>query len=268
MSAACYPTEGFSVNTPKSWDTGNFISSQHLRLDSLSPPPQTTLPTTSSACLFDCRYASWSFVALNHCLLHLLGDKFMLVSLLFMILQLTTCEGMFPHALQLRFFKLGVAFPFYYARRGLSTLFFGGFEAKMAENLAVLTAWNVGADALSGLMGWRRFHREATEQLANVKGLPAATVHVDAGGEVPRVNAGKGKPTAPEEMASKAAPAVATAGEGAGRKAVAAAAVGDGDGLKGERASSSGFQGFAAAAAEIGTGALRSVAGQLEGQMG
>ena len=57
------------------------------------------------------------------------------------------------HELQSSWYRVGVAFPFYYGVKGFRTIFFGAGEGRMWLNWVVLTGWNIGCLPLALIFG-------------------------------------------------------------------------------------------------------------------
>eukprot|EP00201_Polytomella_parva_P013990 CAMPEP_0175051874 /NCGR_PEP_ID=MMETSP0052_2-20121109/8048_1 /TAXON_ID=51329 ORGANISM="Polytomella parva, Strain SAG 63-3" /NCGR_SAMPLE_ID=MMETSP0052_2 /ASSEMBLY_ACC=CAM_ASM_000194 /LENGTH=308 /DNA_ID=CAMNT_0016316219 /DNA_START=429 /DNA_END=1355 /DNA_ORIENTATION=- len=90
-------------------------------------------------------FLGWGFLGINWVLVSVMGaEKFSSIAAFILVLQLTTGNAIFHNILSTNFFKMGRMFPFYYATRGLRTIFFGVMENKWWVNWLVIAAWNVG----------------------------------------------------------------------------------------------------------------------------
>ncbi|GIL86444.1 hypothetical protein Vretimale_11641 [Volvox reticuliferus] len=89
-------------------------------------------------------YMSWSFIAINAVLLHVIGiERFSSVTAFLLILQLTSASGIMSIEICNRFFYIGKGLPFFYGVRGFRTIFFGTCQNKMYINWLVFTAYNL-----------------------------------------------------------------------------------------------------------------------------
>ncbi|GIL86446.1 hypothetical protein Vretifemale_14758 [Volvox reticuliferus] len=85
---------------------------------------------------------SWSFIAINAVLLHVIGiERFSSVTAFLLILQLTSASGIMSIEICNRFFYIGKGLPFFYGVRGFRTIFFGTCQNKMYINWLVFTVW-------------------------------------------------------------------------------------------------------------------------------
>jgi len=87
-------------------------------------------------------FFSLSGIGVNNLLIHLFHFiNFYLIACTFMILQFITCGGVIHHDLQYRFFKIGKAFPMYYATREIKYIYFGSGKHTQTENILIIFAW-------------------------------------------------------------------------------------------------------------------------------
>jgi uncharacterized phage infection (PIP) family protein YhgE len=83
-------------------------------------------------------------IAVNCSLIHVLPFiAYYLVAVIFMMLQITTCGGIFDHSVQFGFWKIGRALPMYYATRQLKNIFWGVGEHTKLANVLIILAWIV-----------------------------------------------------------------------------------------------------------------------------
>ncbi|KAK9693105.1 hypothetical protein K7432_014063 [Basidiobolus ranarum] len=101
-------------------------------------------------------YTSFAFLSILFLMLQLLTDQgFQVPGTLFLVLQLTTSGGILSNTLQPGLAKVGVAFPMYYAVRGLRSIFYGSLTHKMWINWLVISAWIIIPGVIS--MIWAKY---------------------------------------------------------------------------------------------------------------
>ncbi|ORX65369.1 hypothetical protein BCR32DRAFT_297749 [Anaeromyces robustus] len=87
-------------------------------------------------------FFSFCGLAVNNTLIHLLPFiAYYLTVTIFMILQITTCNGILDHSLQYGFWKIGRALPMYYGVRQLKIIFWKVGEHTTVINLIVILLW-------------------------------------------------------------------------------------------------------------------------------
>ncbi|KAF9583733.1 hypothetical protein BGW38_008722 [Lunasporangiospora selenospora] len=87
-------------------------------------------------------FVGLSFLSILFLLSHLLTvDGFQGPATMLMILMFTSSGGILDWIIMPGFFRVGVAFPFTYAVRGLRTIYFGSLQDKMWINWLVILAW-------------------------------------------------------------------------------------------------------------------------------
>lgn len=101
-----------------------------------------TMEKGYAAYIFFVFFYSLIGLVFNNATIHLLPFiPYYLFSVIFMMLQVTTCGGMLDHAVQYGFWKIGRAFPMYYGTRQLRNIFWGVGEHTTLVNMLVLFAW-------------------------------------------------------------------------------------------------------------------------------
>ena len=124
------------------------------------------------------QYFGFCFVAVLGSLVALLGpDVFQIPATLWLILQLTSCGGIEDSDLQPGFYKIGRAFPLYYAVQGNRSILFGSYY-HLREDALVLMGWGVGSLLILVLAGRRRMGR----RWDSIRSHPVTGVLVDAVG--------------------------------------------------------------------------------------
>jgi len=97
-----------------------------------------------AALLFFFFFFSLCGLGINNCLVHLFHFiNFYLVAVTFMILQLISCGGLLHRDLQYGFFKIGKAFPMFYAVRELKYIYFGSGKHTQTANVLIILAWTI-----------------------------------------------------------------------------------------------------------------------------
>jgi len=97
-----------------------------------------------AAVLFFFFFYSLCGLGINNCLVHLFHFiNFYLIAVTFMILQLITCGGLLHRVLQYGFFKIGKAFPMFYAVRELKYIYFGTGKHTQTANVLIILAWTI-----------------------------------------------------------------------------------------------------------------------------
>ncbi|OUM70046.1 hypothetical protein PIROE2DRAFT_57094 [Piromyces sp. E2] len=96
------------------------------------------------ALLFFFFFFSLCGLGINNCMVHLFHFiNFYLIAVTFMILQLISCGGLLHRDLQYGFFKIGKAFPMFYAVRELKYIYFGSGKHTETINVIVILLWTI-----------------------------------------------------------------------------------------------------------------------------
>ncbi|KAK9761292.1 hypothetical protein K7432_013918 [Basidiobolus ranarum] len=113
-------------------------------------------------------YTSFAFLSILFLMLLLLSaEGFQVPGTLFLVLQLTTSDGILSNTLQPGLAKIGTAFPMYYGVRGLRSIFYGALTHKMWINWLVITGWIVVPGVISMVLARykiNKMRRESNEQ--------------------------------------------------------------------------------------------------------
>ncbi|ORX41878.1 hypothetical protein BCR36DRAFT_338528 [Piromyces finnis] len=97
-----------------------------------------------AALLFFFFFFSLCGLGVNNCLVHLFHFiNFYLIAVTFMILQFISCGGLLHQNIQYGFFKIGKAFPMFYAVRELKYIYFGSGKHTQTANVLIILAWTV-----------------------------------------------------------------------------------------------------------------------------
>ncbi|KAF9435597.1 hypothetical protein BGZ76_005929 [Entomortierella beljakovae] len=102
-------------------------------------------------------------------------DGFQLPGTVFMILMFTSSGGILDWNLMPGFFRIGKAFPFTYAVKGMKAIYFGSNTNDMWINWVVITAWTVIPLVITMIMARSdiRLRREAMRQTSRRPSLSA-----------------------------------------------------------------------------------------------
>jgi len=95
-----------------------------------------------AAVLFFFFFFSLAGLGVNNLLVHLFHFiNFYLLACAFMILQFISCGGVIHRDLQLGFFKIGKAFPMFYAVREIKYIYWGEGKHHQAGNILIILGW-------------------------------------------------------------------------------------------------------------------------------
>jgi hypothetical protein len=124
------------------------------------------------------QYFGFCFVTVLGSLVALVGpDVFQIPATLWLILQLTTCGGIEDNVLQPGFYKIGRAFPLYYAVQGNRSILFGSYY-HLTEDALVLMGWGIGSLLIVLLLGRKRVDK----RWDSIRAHPVTGVLADAVG--------------------------------------------------------------------------------------
>ncbi|KFH68806.1 hypothetical protein MVEG_05610 [Podila verticillata NRRL 6337] len=120
-------------------------------------------------------FTGWSFISMQFLLAHLLGvDGFQIPATMLMILMFTASGGVLDWIIMPGFFRVGKAFPFSYAVRGLRTIYFGSLENKMWINWLAIFGWI----ALPGLITLVMARSEIRQRRENMRRTATVSTEV------------------------------------------------------------------------------------------